>query len=101
MRLVKCYQGNGERPDVAGQLTAADDSEPGRAGDRRRGNAIIGPFPVDASARRGVSVLASVSATGDAATADTVNGAISNRRLVPNDTNVAQVISRRARRLPV
>ena len=31
-----------------------------------------------------------MSATGDASNADTVNGPISNRRLVPNDNNLAQ-----------
>ena len=31
-----------------------------------------------------------MSATGDASNADTVNGAIGNRRLVPNDNNLAQ-----------
>jgi hypothetical protein len=54
------------------------------------GSAVIGPFQWTPTQAGPVSVLASVSATDDTSNADTVNGPISNRRLVPNDNNLAQ-----------
>ena len=88
---VKCYQGNvGSAlmwPANWTPLTTASLPGPNIAAG---GNAVIGPFQWTPAAAGPVSVLASVAATGDASNADTVNGPISNRRLVPNDNNIAQ-----------
>jgi hypothetical protein len=88
---VKCYQGKVGSPlswpaDWTPLTTASLPGPAIAAG----GSAIIGPFQWTPAQTGPVSVLASVSATGDASNADTVNGAISNRRLVPNDNNLAQ-----------
>ena len=88
---VKCYQGKvGTALNWPADWTAlTTPSLPGpviAAG----GSTIIGPFQWTPAAAGPISVLASVSATGDASNADTVNGPISNRRLVPNDNNIAQ-----------
>jgi hypothetical protein len=53
-------------------------------------NTIVGPFEWTPAQAGGVNVLVSVSAPGDESNADTVNGAISNSRLVPLDNNIAQ-----------
>ena len=88
---VKCYQGKAGSalgwPADWTPLTTASLPGPAIAAG---GSAIIGPFQWTPTQAGPVSVLASVSATGDASNADTVNGAISNRRLVPNDNNLAQ-----------
>jgi zinc metalloprotease ZmpB len=88
---VKCYQrkaGSGVNwPADWTPLTTASLAGPAIAAG---GNAVIGPFQWTPTQSGPISVLASVSATGDASNADTVNGSISNRRLVPNDNNLAQ-----------
>jgi hypothetical protein len=88
---VKCYQGKvgsalGWPADWTPLTTASLPGPAVAAG----GSAIIGPFQWTPTQAGPVSVLASVSATGDTSNADTVNGPISNRRLVPNDNNLAQ-----------
>jgi hypothetical protein len=88
---VKCYQGKAGStllwPADWTPLTTASLPGPAIAAG---GSAIIGPFQWTPTQAGPVSVLASVSATSDASNADTVNGTISNRRLVPNDNNLAQ-----------
>jgi zinc metalloprotease ZmpB len=88
---VKCYQGKAGSalgwPADWTLLTTASLPGPVIAAG---GSAIIGPFQWTPTQAGPVSVLASVSATGDTSNADTVNGPISNRRLVPNDNNLAQ-----------
>ena len=88
---VKCYQG---KPGTAlgwpgdwTPLTTASMAGPAIAAG---GNTVIGPFLWTPTQAGPISVLASVAATGDASNADTVNGPIGNRRLVPNDNNLAQ-----------
>jgi hypothetical protein len=88
---VRCYQG---APGSALQWPTnwtplTTPSMPGPA-IPSGGSAVIGPFHWTPTQPGAISVLASASATGDASNADTVNGPISNRRLVPNDNNVAQ-----------
>ena len=88
---VKAYQGKPGTPlhwpgDWTPLTTASatgPDLAPGAS-------AVIGPFMWTPAQSGPVSVLASASATGDISNADTVNGPISNRRLVPNDNNLAQ-----------
>ena len=88
---VKCYQGKAGTalgwPADWIPLTTASLPGPAIAAG---GSVVIGPFQWTPTQGGPVSVLASVSATGDASNADTVNGPISNRRLVPNDNNLAQ-----------
>ena len=55
-----------------------------------QGDVIIGPFEWTPTQLGNVNILASVSATGDTSNAETVNGPISNARLVPLDNNLAQ-----------
>ncbi len=88
---VKCYQGKvGSAlrwPADWTPLTTASLPGPAIAA---AGSAVIGPFQWTPTQAGAINVLASVSATNDASNADTVNGPISNRRLVPNDNNLAQ-----------
>jgi hypothetical protein len=88
---VKCYQG---KPGTAlvwpGDWTPLTTASLPGAAVPAGGSVVIGPFQWTPVQGGPLSVLASVSATGDASNADTVNGAISNRRLVPNDNNIAQ-----------
>jgi hypothetical protein len=51
---------------------------------------VVGPFEWTPAQMGAVSVLVSVSSPGDESNADTVNGPISNARLVPLDNNIAQ-----------
>jgi hypothetical protein len=88
---VKCYQGKvGTALGWPGDWTALTTASlPGpviAAG----GNTVIGPFQWTPTQAGPLSVLASVSATTDTSNADTVNGPITIRRLVPNDNNLAQ-----------
>jgi hypothetical protein len=88
---VKCYQGKAGTslgwPDDWTPLTTASLAGPAIAAG---GSAIIGPFQWTPTQAGPVSVLASASATLDSSNADTVNGPIPHRRLVPHDNNLAQ-----------
>jgi len=88
---VKCYQGKpgtslGWPADWTPLTTASLPGPAIPAGS----NTLIGPFQWTPAQAGATSVLASVSATGDLSNADTVNGPLPNRRLVPYDNNIAQ-----------
>ena len=89
--VVKAYQGTSGAPLLwPGDwtpLTTASAAGPNLA---PGASAVIGPFMWSPAQSGPVSVLASATASGDISNADTVNGPISNRRLVPNDNNLAQ-----------
>ncbi len=88
---VKCYQGKpGTGLTWPGDWVPLTTASLPSADIPAGGATIVGPFawtPVNSGP---VSVLASASATGDASNADTVNGPLPIRRLVPNDNNLAQ-----------
>jgi Fungalysin/Thermolysin Propeptide Motif len=88
---VKAYQGTPgtplQWPGDWTPLTTASATGPDLA---PGASAVIGPFVWTPTQSGPVSVLASASATGDLSNADTVNGPIANKRLVPNDNNLAQ-----------
>ena len=88
---VKCYQGKvgSALRWPADWVPLTTSSLPGPA-IAATNSAVIGPFQWTPTQAGPISVLASVSATSDTSNADTVNGPISNRRLVPNDNNLAQ-----------
>jgi hypothetical protein len=54
------------------------------------GQTVVGPFTWLPAAAGPISLLASVSATGDPSNADTVSGPIAHSRLIPLDNNLAQ-----------
>lgn len=92
--VVKVFQGDpvgglvwpiptGWQAVTTPQLPAADPIPPG-------GQAVVGPFEWTPRISGQESLLASASAPGDLSNADTVNGAIPHRRLVPFDNNLAQ-----------
>jgi hypothetical protein len=70
-------------PAATAQLAASGAIPPG-------GQTVIGPFSWLPASAGPISLLASASATGDASNADTVNGPLPHRRLIPLDNNLAQ-----------
>jgi zinc metalloprotease ZmpB len=70
-------------PAATAQLASSGPIPPG-------GQTVIGPFSWLPAAAGPISLLASVSAAGDASNADTVSGPIAHTRLVPLDNNLAQ-----------